>query len=414
MDNADITRRAFLFAATAASLGLAGCRGGGHTDGSETASEGSRTGSIRPGRHATVKGKRARRSAIDETIGGMTLGQKVAQLFVVTPEQLTGMGTVTQAGDTTRDALERYPVGGLCYFGQNITGADQLRQMLRDTCAYAAEAGAGVAPFLTVDEEGGPLVARVANSGYFDVQQFPDMVEIGAGGDAAQAANVGRVIGAYLSEIGFNVDFAPVADVLTNPANQVIGARAFSSDAGVVSQMVEAEVSAMIESGVLPCMKHFPGHGDTEGDSHTGAVCSMRSRDQIETCELAPFRAGIAAGCPLVMVGHIETPNFAADGLPASLSKTMMTDVLRDELGFTGVIVSDSFSMGAITQNYTPADAALRFIQAGGDIILMTPDLRAAHQGLMDAISNGTLTEARVDESVKRILAAKQKLGILS
>ena len=343
----------------------------------------------------------------------MTLGQKVAQLFVVTPEQLTGMGVVTSAGDATRDALGRYPVGGLCYFGQNITGTDQLRQMLRDTRAYGAEVGAGVAPFLTVDEEGGPLVARIANSGYFDVQRFPDMAEIGAGGDASQAADVGRVIGAYLSEIGFNVDFAPVADVLTNPANQVIGARAFSSDADVVSQMVAAEVPAMLGEGVLPCLKHFPGHGDTEGDSHTGAVCSMRSRDQIETCELAPFRAGIAAGCPLVMVGHIETPNFAADGLPASLSKTMMTDVLRGELGFSGVIVSDSFSMGAITQNYTPADAALRFIQAGGDIILMTPDLPAAHQGLLDAIDNGTLTEARVDESVRRVLKAKQKAGLL-
>ena len=414
MDNADITRRAFLSTAAANALGLAGCRDGGRVGGSGTAPSGSRAGSVRPGRRTAAKTKRARRSVIDETLERMTLDEKVAQLFVVTPEQLTGMDVVTSADDSTRDALMRYPVGGLCYFGQNITGADQLRQMLRDTRAYGVEAGAGVAPFLTVDEEGGSLVARVANSGYYDVQQFPDMAEIGAAGDASQAANVGRVIGAYLADIGFNVDFAPVADVLTNPANQVIGARAFSGDANVVSRMVAAEVPAMLESGVLPCLKHFPGHGDTEGDSHTGAVCSMRSRDQIEGCELVPFRAGIAAGCPLVMVGHIETPNFASDGLPASLSKTMMTDVLRDELGYDGVIVSDSFSMGAITQNYTPEDAALRFIRAGGDMILMTPDFPAAHQGLISAIENGAFTESRVDQSVKRILAAKKKLGILS
>lgn len=356
---------------------------------------------------------RSKRSVVDGVLDRMTLDEKVAQLFVVTPEALTGMGQVTAAGDTTRDALKRYPVGGLCYFAQNITGADQLRRLLADTRSLCDEVGAGIAPFLTVDEEGGPLVARIANSGYFDVQRFPDMAEIGATGDTSQAANVGRVIGAYLRDIGFNVDFAPVADVLTNPANQVIGPRAFSGDAGTVSQMVAAEVPAMLGEGVLPCVKHFPGHGDTEGDSHTGAVCSMRTRDEVEQCELAPFRAGIEAGCPMVMVGHIETPNFAADGLPASLSKTMMTDVLRGELGFDGVIVSDSFSMGAITQNYDPADAALRFIQAGGDLILMTPDLTAAHKGLMDALDDGTLAESRVDESVVRILKAKRAAGLL-
>ena len=412
MVRSDITRRAFFFAAALVAAGLAGCRDGRNLDGSTATEGGSRVTLPRAKMHGS-KTARAKRSDIDGILDRMTLDQKVAQLFVVTPEVLTGMGQVTAAGDATRDALKRHPVGGLCYFGQNITGADQLRRLLADTRSLCAEAGAGLAPFLTVDEEGGPLVARVANSGYFDVQRFPDMAEVGATGDASQAANVGRVVGAYLSDIGFNVDFAPVADVLTNPANQVIGARAFSSDVSVVSQMVAAEVPALLENGVLPCLKHFPGHGDTEGDSHTGAVCSMRGRDQIEACELAPFRAGIEAGCPLVMVGHIETPNFAADGLPASLSKTMMTDVLRGELGFDGVIVSDSFSMGAITQNYEPADAALRFIQAGGDLILMTPDLEAAHQGLMDAIDDGTLTEARVDESVKRVLKAKQKAGLL-
>lgn len=392
-------------------MGLAGCdgfgfAGGSGEDGSGVAHKGSST-------TRNASGRAAAKSPVDAALSKMTLEQKVAQLFVVTPEQLTGVDVATSAGETTHAALERYPVSGLCYFGQNITGADQLRQMLASTRSYGAAAGAGVAPFLTVDEEGGPLVARVANSGYFDVQQFPNMAEIGAAGDTSQAENVGRVIGSYLHDIGFSVDFAPDADVLTNPANQVIGPRAFSSDAGVVSQMVAAEVPAMLGTGVLPCLKHFPGHGDTEGDSHTGAVCSTRTRDEIEQCELAPFRAGIAAGCPLVMVGHIETPNFAADGLPASLSKTMMTDVLRGELGFEGVIVSDSFSMGAITQNYAPADAALRFIQAGGDLVLMSPDLAASHQGIVDAVKGGAITEARVDESVTRILEAKQKAGLL-
>ena len=348
------------------------------------------------------------------TLEKMTLEQKVAQLFIVTPEQLTGVSVATAAGDMTREALEAMPVGGLCYFAQNIVGADQLRGMLANTSQFGSAAGAGVPPFLTVDEEGGPLVARVANSGCFDVETFPNMAEVGASGDDAKAAYVGTSIGAYLHDIGFNVDFAPDADVLTNPDNKVIGPRAFSSDPDVVSAMVSAEVGAMLQTGTLPCIKHFPGHGDTEGDLHTGAVYATRTREQIEGCEYKPFEAGIAAGCPLVMVGHIETPNLAGDGLPASLSKTMMTDELRGNLGFEGVIVSDSFAMGAITESYGSADAAVRFIEAGGDVILMPENLQAAYQGILDAVNAGSISEERIDESVARILAAKEAAGILA
>ena len=352
-------------------------------------------------------------TVVERVLAQMTLEQKVAQLFIVTPEQLTGVSRATVAGGLTRDALARIPVGGFCYFGQNIVGNQQLRDLLAGTRELCAHAGAGIAPFLTVDEEGGRLVARVANSGYFDVQQFPNMADIGATGDAVRASEVGEAIGTYLHEIGFNVDFAPDADVLTNPANTVIGPRSFGSDPGLVSSMVSAEVAAMLKTGVLPCVKHFPGHGDTAGDSHTGAVYATRTREEIEACELRPFASGIEAGCPMVMVGHIETPNFAADGLPASLSTVMMTDVLRGQLGFKGVIVSDSFAMGAITQNFAPADAAVRFIQAGGDIILMPQNLQEAYDGLLASVVSGTIPESRIDESVKRVLIAKQTAGLL-
>ena len=163
----------------------------------------------------------------------------------------------------------------------------------------------------------------------------------------------------------------------------------------------------MLEAGMLPCAKHFPGHGDTAGDSHTGAVCAARTREQIEGCELVPFRAAIDAGCPMVMVGHIETPNFAADGLPASLSPTMIGEVLRKQLGFDGLVVSDSFAMGAITQHFSPAAAATRFVAAGGDVILMPEDLPSAYQGLLDAVEKGEVSEKRLEESVTRVLAAK-------
>ena len=350
---------------------------------------------------------------IEEIIAGMTLEEKAAQLFMVTPEQLTGVSTATVAGSATKAALETYPVGGLVYFSKNITGTRQVRDLLANTAELARNAGAGIVPFLGVDEEGGPLVARVANSGLFDVAHFPNMADIGATGDAEQAAEVGRAIGTYLHDIGFNLNFAPVADVLTNPNNTVIGPRSFGSDPALVAQMVAAEVGAMLGTETLPCVKHFPGHGDTAGDSHTGAVTTARSRDEIESCELEPFRAAIEAGCPFVMVGHIETPNFAGDGLPASLSSFMMTDILRDELHFDGVIVSDSFAMGAITEYYAPADAALRFFQAGGDLLLMTTDLAAAHRGVVDAMASNELPQERVDESLRRILSAKERAGLL-
>ena len=351
---------------------------------------------------------------VQQKLESMTLEQKVAQLFVVTPEQLTGVSQAVVAGSATQRALDDIPVGGLCYFAQNITGGQQLQDLLSGTFDMASQSGAGIAPFLAVDEEGGSLVSRVANSGYFDVPCFPNMAEVGATGDVAQVAHVGATIGEYLHKIGFNVDFAPVADVLTNPCNEVIGPRAFSSDPDVAAQMVSAEVSAMLDAGTMPCIKHFPGHGDTAGDSHTGAVVSMRSAEEIRTCEYKPFQAGIEAGCPFVMVGHIETPNLAADGLPASLSKTMITDELRGRLGFEGVVISDSFVMGAITQRYSPADVAVRFIRAGGDVVLMPENLQDAYRGLLEAVDEGAIEEQRIDESVKRILEVKKRAGILA
>lgn len=417
MDAPKISRRAAIAAALAGTqaLALAGC--GAKVD-DDAPSPTAPTTSAPPATGATTAHTTPSddegQSLVERTIAKMTLGQKVAQLFVVTPEQLTGVAVATACGKATAKALAEYPVGGLCYFSQNITGSRQLRDLLSDTRKACEKVGAGVPPFLAVDEEGGKLVARVANSGLFDVERFPNMARVGATNDVRQAAKVGSAIGTYLQDIGFNVDFAPVADVLTNPANTVIGERSFGNDPDLVARMVASEIGAMLETGTLPCAKHFPGHGDTAGDSHTGAVCATRTREQIKTCELVPFRTAIDAGCPMVMVGHIETPNFAADGLPASLSPTMIGKVLRKQFGFDGLVVSDSFAMGAITQHFSPAEAATRFVAAGGDVILMPEDLPSAYQGLLDAVEKGKVSENRLEESVVRVLATKQAAGILS
>lgn len=407
----DMSRRAVLAAGCLFGIvGVAGCNAVG-------ADGGSKAGLFdlfdRPGEGEALPGDTSPRSRVERIIASMTLEEKVAQLFIVTPEQLTGVSQATIAGRVTQDALMRYPVGGLCYFGRNIVGEWQLKDMLSGTSAYCASAGAGIRPFLAVDEGGGPLVARIANSSAFDVERFPSMAEVGASGDAATAARVGSSIGSYLREIGFNVDFAPVADVLTNSANAVIAPRSFGSDPTLVASMVAAEVKAMLETGTLACVKHFPGHGDTAGDPHTGAVSSSRSKSEIESCEFLPFKAAIDAGCPMIMVGHIETPNYAADGLPASMSRVMVTDVLRGQLGFEGVIVSDSLSMGAIVSRFSPADAAVRFFQAGGDCLLIPQSFPDAYDGVLAAVESGSLGEDRIDESVARVLRAKQRAGML-
>lgn len=349
-----------------------------------------------------------------ELLDTMTLEQKVAQLFFVTPERLTGAEVATISGEMTKEALANIPVGGLIYFSQNIQGNQQFRDMVSGNVALSQGSGAGVPIFSGIDEEGGTLVARVARSGYFDVETFPNMVNVGATGDSSQAAYVGTTIGSYLKDIGLTVDFAPDADVLTNPDNTAIGARSFGSDPDLVASMVGAEVEAMVATGTCPCAKHFPGHGDTAGDSHTGEAISYRSMDDLVSCEYKPFSAAIDASVPFIMVGHIKTPNAAADDLPATLSTKMITDELRGRLGFNGVVISDSMGMGAITQYYDQATAGVMFLQAGGDMLLMPADLGAMYQGVLDAVSAGTLSEERINESVLRILNAKVTAGLIS
>lgn len=341
---------------------------------------------------------------IDEILENMPLEDKVSQLFFVVPESLTGVETAIQVGDMTKEALQNYAVGGVILFSQNIQSEEQLRTMLVNFHEYSKY------PLFTgVDEEGGPLVARVANSGVIDVPTFPNMQEIGNTGDSQQAYEVGTTIGSYLKNLGFNVDFAPVADVFTNPSNTVIGARAFGSDPQLVAEMVAKEVEGMQGQGVSAAIKHFPGHGDTYEDSHAEMATSYKTIEELRTVEFLPFQAGIEAGTDFVMVGHIAVPEVTGDNTPASLSGQMITGYLREELGYDGIVITDSMRMGAIVNYYDAAQAAVMVLQAGGDMILMPQDFVASRQAVLDAISNGTLTEARIDESLRRIYRVKLK-----
>ncbi len=405
-----ITRRRFVWLAALAggSLALSGCAGDGSSGtGGPTGVDGSGGEGAGDGQNPEDAAAAAR-AAVDERIGAMTLEQKVAQLFIVTPEALVeGVSQVTQAGDMTREGVTAHPVGGIVYFAQNLLDPEQTTTMLANVKQFYADAG-NVAPFIAVDEEGGTVV-RVADNEAFGAQDVGDASALGSAGDTEAAKRAAEQIADYLMPLGFNLDFAPVADVVDPLRSDTMGLRSFSSDAAVAADMVRAEVEGFRDKKMLCCAKHFPGIGAAAGDSHEGAITIEATNEELETVDLVPFRAAIESGVPMIMVGHVSLPNIVGDSTPAPLSSAVVQGMLRDSLGYTGIIVTDSLSMGAITDYYAPAEAAVAALKAGCDIPLMPERLDEAYQGVLSAVQAGELTEERIDESLIRILAAKQE-----
>lgn len=352
----------------------------------------------------------------EQLLAAMTLEEKVGQLFLIRPESLdpsltpeqvheTYLYGVTALTDPMIETLKRYPAGGIVIFGKNLEDPAQL-----ETFRTALEAASDIPLVFSVDEEGGKI-ARIANSGLFDVQKVPPMEDIGATGDTSKAREAGAVIGGYLSGLGFQLDFAPDADINTNPENRVIGNRAFGSDPRIVSDMVSAFLDGLHAAGVSGCIKHFPGHGDPSGDTHEGLVVLDKSWEELQAEELIPFIENFGK-TDMVMVAHLTVPNVTDDGLPASLSRDLITGKLRGELGYDGLIVTDALAMGAIAAQYSSAEAALLTFTAGSDILLMPHDYREAFEAIADAVRSGTVSEERLNESVLRILRWKERLGL--
>ena len=345
----------------------------------------------------------------EELLVSMSVEEKIAQMFFITPEALTGTGPVTEAGELTEKCFGQYPVGGIIYFRENIESRQQLTSML-DHMQEISKERTGLPVFLGVDEEGG-RVTRVYGSSITDIPYVEDMYSIGNSLDPQLAYNAGTTIGCDLKELGFNVDFAPVADIFTNPANTVIGNRAFGSTAETVSEMVPMCTRGLQDAGVEAALKHFPGHGDTAEDSHSGYASSYKSLNELRQCELLPFQAGISADASFVMMGHISLPNVLDSQVPASLSSLVVQDLLRQELGFDGVIITDALNMGAVAENYTSAEAAVKAVEAGIDMLLMPADFTSAYNVLVNAVYAGEISEQRIDESVRRIIQVKEKLS---
>lgn len=341
-------------------------------------------------------------SLVDETLAGMTLHEKVCQMMFVTPEELTGEDGVTVAGDATRQALENYPVGGIVYFAKNLESQDQVKEMIDNS-----QKDSSIGLFVATDEEGG-VVNRLMDT--VGTTYIGSMYYYKDDGDETAYENA-YTIANDMSALGFNLDFAPVADVWSNPDNTVIGERAYSDDYAQAAELVGNAVKGFNDGGVMCTLKHFPGHGDTAEDSHYSSAYVHRTKEEIMADEMQPFRSGIEAGAEFVMVGHLIVPDI--DEVPATLSYKIATGILRDELKFEGVAITDSFEMESIADNYSVDDAVVMSVKAGIDMILQPKDMASAVNSIEQAVADGELSEDRIDESVRRILTLKESRGLL-
>lgn len=328
--------------------------------------------------------------------------EKVGQLFVIRPEAL-GSDAKTALSAGAKAFFDKYPCGGFCLYAANITDPAQLASF--NTALH----GLANYPLLAIDEEGGS-VARIAKNAAFGVRKYDSMYAIGSSGNVNEAYTAGTTIGGYLLEYSFDVDFAPVADVFSNPNNTVIGKRSFSSDPGVAAKMSTQFLLGLKNRKVEGCLKHFPGHGDTDTDTHTGYAESLKTWEQMKECEMIPFISGIENGARLIMSAHISVPNVTGDSTPSTLSKKVLTELLRGELGYKGIIVTDGIEMGAISNQYDVVDACVLALEAGADILLVPSSYAKAFDGVVAAVESGRIPMERLDESVGRILSLKRDI----
>lgn len=343
-----------------------------------------------------------------EKLSKMNLHEKVCQMFIIEPEAITNYSDLTYVDDWFKVCYDEYPVGGFIFFDKNIQDETQLKTLLSETQEMAEAKGTGV--FLSVDEEGGS-VARV-QSVLGTPPAIQDMKHYGEINDYDVAYNVGRTIGGYLADYGFNLDFAPVCDVDLSSYNELED-RIFSSDSLIVSEMASAVSRGLESQNVSSTLKHFPGLGAGSGNTHYNTVLIDRTLEQLRLEEFAAFKGGISAGADFVMVGH-QITTAAGDDLPSDLSKTVVTDWLRGELSYDGIVITDSHSMGSISYIYPAGEAAVMAVEAGNDIILMPSNTAAAIEGLENAVYDGRISEERIDESVMRILSKKEEMGLIN
>ena len=340
---------------------------------------------------------------IAEQVAAMTLEEKVGQLLIA---GFYG----TEDGDYVDSLIQDYQVGGLIFFGRNVGTAEELVALVND---LRARNGEHIPLFFSLDQEGG-TVERMPD----EVSPLEDAYTYGQSGSSEVGYSLGQVLAHECAAFGFNLDFAPSLDIWSNPENTVIGTRAFGTTAEAVEAVGPWVAYGLMDGGVIPVVKHFPGHGDTAVDSHVGLPTVSKTVDELMASELIPFRSAIAGregeGVPAVMVAHILMAAIDPEH-PASLSQAVVTGLLREQLGFDGVVFTDDLTMGAITEHYGLDEAAVLALEAGCDVLLVCHnegDLALARQAVLDAVASGRLSEERIDQSVYRILSLKGAYGL--
>jgi beta-N-acetylhexosaminidase len=333
----------------------------------------------------------------------MSLRDKIGQML------LCGFHGTEPEGEV-QTLLRDYPVGGVIYFTRNVVSPEQVER-LSDGLQHTARAGGNVPLWIAIDQEGG-MVARITQG----ITLMPGQMATAAAGSVQDAYDAAHISGMELKSMGINMNFAPVLDVNNNPNNPVIGVRSFGESPEAAAEFGTAAITGFQNAGIAATAKHFPGHGDTDTDSHLDLPVIPHDRARVNQIELVPFRAAIAAGVDAVMSAHIYFPALETERLPVTLSHSVLTGLLRKELGYEGMIVTDCMEMKAIANHYGTVQAAVMAVEAGADLVLIshTAQLqKEAFEALMNAVSSGRISERRIDESVKRLLMYKVKRGLM-
>ena len=344
--------------------------------------------------------KRGVEYLMNKKIAAMSLEEKVGQLFQI------GFST-SAVSDQIKDMIENYHVGGVIYFSRNLENSAQTAELSNKLQQLALNSGAEIPLFISADQEGG-TVTRLKGATH-----FPGNMALGAASDPDLTEEVAAATAVELKNLGINVNLAPVLDVNNNPANPVIGVRSFGEDPELVADQGAAYISGLQSEGVTATAKHFPGHGDTDTDSHLDLPVINHQRSRLDQVELYPFKRAIEAGVDSIMTAHVYFPAIEKeDGIPATLSKSVLTDLLRAELKFEGLIITDCMEMNAIVNTFGTVEGAVRTIEAGSDTVLVSHSYQRqknAIEAVIKAVKSGRISEKRIDASVKRILSLKGK-----
>ncbi|MBO8163460.1 MAG: glycoside hydrolase family 3 C-terminal domain-containing protein [Brevibacillus sp.] len=360
---------------------------------------------------AKEEGERYR--IVDRAVRKMTLEEKVGQMLMPDFRKYNGQD-VTEMLPEIEEQIQKYHIGGVILFRENVVSTEQTVRLV-DAYRQAAEK---YGLLISIDQEGG-IVTRLQSG-----TDMPGSMALGASRSPELAGKVGDVIGRELASLGFNLNLAPVLDVNNNPDNPVIGVRSFGENPQLVAELGIAYTKGLQQNGIAATAKHFPGHGDTAVDSHLGLPEVPHDKDRLAKVELYPFKQAIDAGIDAIMTAHVTFPQIddtkvvsQKDGteiaLPATLSPKVLTGLIRDELQFEGVLITDAMNMNAITEHFGPVDSAIRAVKAGVDIVLMPVGLEEVRNGLVEAVQSGEIPRERVDEAVQRILTLKVKRGII-